>query len=86
MRCAQVVVLPKSVTPSRVEENLKSTSVSLHICASLLIAIIVPVFELPEELFNKLEEAATAHAPKRVVNPSQNWKLGFDIFDEDWPL
>ena len=86
MRSTQVVVLPKSVTPSRVEENLKSTSVSSHICAPALIAILVSVFELPEELFNKMEEAATAHVPQRVVNPSQNWKLGFDIFDEDWPL
>lgn len=37
-------------------------------------------------MFNKLEEAATSHPPQRVVNPSENWKLGFDVFDEDWPL
>jgi len=60
------VVLPKSVTPSRVEENFK-------------------VVTLPEDLFNKLEEAATAHPPQRVLNPSKNWGLDYDIFDENLP-
>ncbi|EIW52463.1 uncharacterized protein TRAVEDRAFT_32150 [Trametes versicolor FP-101664 SS1] len=58
------VVLPKSVTPSRVVENLN-------------------VVKLPEDLFNKLEAAAAAHPPKRVVNPSKGWGLSFDIFDDD---
>ncbi|KAI0365357.1 hypothetical protein BV20DRAFT_973384 [Pilatotrama ljubarskyi] len=58
------VVLPKSVTPSRVIENLH-------------------VVKLPEDLFEKLEKAATSHPPQRVVNPSKNWGLSFDIFDDD---
>ncbi|KAI0080695.1 hypothetical protein K474DRAFT_1682434 [Panus rudis PR-1116 ss-1] len=61
------VVLPKSVHPSRVEENFK-------------------VVALPDDLFEKLEKAATSHPPQRVVNPSKNWGLDFDIFDENWPL
>jgi len=59
------IVLPKSVTPSRVEENFK-------------------VYELPEDLFNQLEEAATSHPPERVVNPSKGWGLDFDVYD-DYP-
>ncbi|KAI0823952.1 NADP-dependent oxidoreductase domain-containing protein [Trametes gibbosa] len=58
------VVLPKTVTPSRVVENLR-------------------VVKLPEVLFDKLEKAAAAHPPKRVVNPSQGWGLSFDIFNDD---
>ncbi|KAI9065994.1 hypothetical protein FKP32DRAFT_1756257 [Trametes sanguinea] len=58
------VVLPKSVTPSRVIENFH-------------------VVKLPDELFNKLEKAATSHPPKRVLNPSKNWNLPFDVFDDD---
>lgn len=41
------------------------------------------VVKLPEDLFNKLEAAAAAHPPKRVVNPSKGWGLSFDIFDDD---
>ncbi|KAH9922985.1 NADP-dependent oxidoreductase domain-containing protein [Fomitopsis serialis] len=59
------IVLPKSVTPSRVEENFK-------------------VFPLPDDLFDKLEAAAAAHPPQRVVNPSKGWRLDFDVFD-DYP-
>ncbi|EKM49621.1 uncharacterized protein PHACADRAFT_154100 [Phanerochaete carnosa HHB-10118-sp] len=61
------VVLPKSVTPSRIDENIK-------------------IFALPDDLFDKLEAAATVHPPQRTFNPSKSWGLGFDIFDEDWPL
>ncbi|KAI1783566.1 NADP-dependent oxidoreductase domain-containing protein [Ganoderma leucocontextum] len=58
------IVLPKSVTPSRVEENHH-------------------VRRLPIELFIKLEKAAQAHPPRRVVNPSKRYNLGYDIFDDD---
>ncbi|PSR73736.1 hypothetical protein PHLCEN_2v10426 [Hermanssonia centrifuga] len=61
------IVLPKSVTPSRVVENLK-------------------VVALPDDLFKKLEEAATSHKPKRILNPSKGWKLDFDVFDENLPF
>ncbi|KXN92855.1 Aldehyde reductase 1 [Leucoagaricus sp. SymC.cos] len=44
------VVLPKSVTPSRIVENFH-------------------VVSLPEDVFEKLEKAATSHKPERSVNP-----------------
>ncbi|KAI0088546.1 NADP-dependent oxidoreductase domain-containing protein [Irpex rosettiformis] len=61
------VVLPKSVTPSRIDENLQ-------------------VYELPQDLFEKLEKAAEGHEPKRTVNPSKGVGLGYDVFDEGWPF
>jgi hypothetical protein len=42
----------------------------------------VSVTLLPEHLFDQLEEAANAHPPQRVVNPSKGWGLDFDIFDD----
>ncbi|KAF4577462.1 hypothetical protein EYR40_003002 [Pleurotus pulmonarius] len=43
------------------------------------------VTALPQEAFDRLENAATAHPPQRVFNPSKNWGLDFDVFD-DTPL
>ena len=40
----------------------------------------VAVFELPQDVFQRIEAAAAAHPPKRIVNPSKSW--GVDIFDE----
>ncbi|KAH7927674.1 Aldo/keto reductase [Leucogyrophana mollusca] len=57
------IVLPKSVTASRIVENYD-------------------VFEIPQDLFERLEAAATAHTPQRVVNPSRGWGLPFDVFDD----
>lgn len=40
------------------------------------------VKKLPQETFDAIEAAATAHEPLRVVNPSKGWGLKFDVFDE----
>ena len=37
------------------------------------------VSELPEDLFQEMEDAAASHPPQRVVNPSKSWGLNFDI-------
>lgn len=76
----QTVVLPKSVTPSRIVENLNGKYPSHLVQAETDWSTVV---KLPEDLFNKLEAAAAAHPPKRVVNPSKGWGLSFDIFDDD---
>jgi diketogulonate reductase-like aldo/keto reductase len=57
------VVLPKSVTPSHIENNFQ-------------------VVALPQESFDRLEKAATSHEPQRIMNPSKDWGLDFDIFDD----
>lgn len=44
------------------------------------------VYELPQDLFDKLEKAAASHPPKRTVNPSKALGLGYDLFDEGWPF
>jgi diketogulonate reductase-like aldo/keto reductase len=40
------------------------------------------VGKLPDADFRVLEDAACAHPPKRVANPSKSWGLDFDIFDD----
>jgi hypothetical protein len=42
----------------------------------------IPVVELPQDWFDKLENAATSHEPHRTNNPSKGWGLDFDIFDD----
>ncbi|KAK2465273.1 hypothetical protein APHAL10511_002627 [Amanita phalloides] len=54
------VVLPKSVTPSRIDENIQ-------------------VAALPQAAFDKLENAAITHKPRRGLDPSKDW--GVNIFD-----
>jgi hypothetical protein len=47
--------------------------------------VLNPVGALPSDLFEKLEKAATRHKPRRLMNPSKEWGLDFDIFD-DYPM
>lgn len=79
-----VIVLPKSVTPSRIIENLEGES-SIQIPYPFILTMdFVSVFTLPEDMFDKLEKASVSHKPLRVVNPSKGWGLDYDIFD-DYP-
>jgi hypothetical protein len=75
--------LPKSVTPSRVEENFHGKSDGYVHLFDLLIHTYInhTVTALPQDLFDKLEQAATSHPPQRVVNPSKGWGLGYDVFE-----
>jgi hypothetical protein len=53
----------------------------LILSSDILVHSHLLVFELPQEDFEKLETAANSHPPQRVVNPSNGWKLPFDVFD-----
>ena len=55
-------------------------------CSAVGFLTKMTVFKLPQDAFDKLEAAAAAHPPKRVVNPSERWGLGFDLFDDNWPF
>lgn len=44
----------------------------------------IAVTKLPQELFDRIEKAATSHEPERAVNPSKGWGVDYDIFD-DYP-
>lgn len=79
----QTVVLPKSVTPSRVEENLHGTSFLTHYMIYNSRRIHCVVTHLPAAAFDAIEAASVSHPPQRVVNPSKAWGLDFDIFDEE---
>ncbi len=71
---------------SRLQEFRKIS----RVCSFMLCYILAyfweyyTVYELPQDLFKKLERASVAHPPHRVVNPSKGWGLGYDIFD-DYP-
>jgi hypothetical protein len=43
---------------------------------------LIPVVELPQDWFDKLENAAVSHKAHRTSNPSKSWGLDFDIFDD----
>jgi hypothetical protein len=76
----QSVVLPKSVTVSRIEENLKcrfQTCFYNYIVIDQVFESHI-VFTLPQDLFERIEKAAAEHPPFRSVDPSDNW--GYDIF------
>ena len=76
-------MLPKSVTPSRIEENFHGACVRC-LCSNLqLKRCVYAVRRLPDTLFEKLEKAAVSHPPRRVVNPSKRLNLPYDIFDDD---
>ncbi|KAG6902476.1 hypothetical protein C0995_016053 [Termitomyces sp. Mi166 len=72
------VALPKSVTPSRVIQNLQSKDHVLSL-SYVLNHHIFEVTKLPPELAEKLENAATSHKPERAVDMSKNW--GINIFE-----
>lgn len=77
-----VIVLPKSVTPSRIEENCHSEfRIIFVLCNGQVLILHCQVSAIPQDLFDKLEAAAASHPPQRVVNPSKNWGLDFDIFE-----
>ena len=77
-------MLPKSVTPSRVEENFQGAFLMRGVGPTGRADRVLAVFELPQDLFDELEAAATAHPPQRVVNPSKGWGLDWDVYD-DYP-
>ena len=52
----------------------------VHLTANRIIPV---VFKLPEDLVEKLEKAAAAHPPRRVVNPSKRYNLPYDLYDDD---
>lgn len=77
--CLQTVVLPKSVTPSRVEENFNGKTHLPYLCLRSIYLTTHLVTKLPQDLFEKLEKAATSHKPERGLDPSKSW--GVDIFE-----
>ncbi|KAG1803278.1 hypothetical protein EV424DRAFT_1582184 [Suillus variegatus] len=73
-----MIILLKSMTPSRIAENLADEKVQTFVRQYHSIR---PVFELPQEDFERFETAAALHPLQRVVNLSTGWKLPFDVFD-----
>lgn len=73
-------MLPKSVTPSRIEENFKGEFASQGVCSTNahFFVVTIIVVALPPAAFELLEKAATSHKPLRTVDPSKRW--GVDIW------
>lgn len=71
-------MLPKSVTPSRIESNFKGRLPTLANMRSRADHRYEQDIELSDEELDQLEKAASAHPPKRTVNP--NW--GLDVFED----
>lgn len=65
----------------------RASRVSLHLRLQVLSAWVLSaphpaVHTLPKDLFDKLEKAAVAHPSQCIVNMSENWGLGFNVFDD----
>ena len=72
------VVLPKSVTPSRIESNLKRKTFSIRCLSGMTILSCYAVIDLSAEDVQKIEKEAASKPQHRVVNP--NWT---DVFEDD---
>lgn len=82
-RCCLRLLSYRRVSPRHGSGKIcKVVAYFLHLAR--VTEILVQVFKLPDELFVKLEKAATSHPPQRMVNPSKSYGLKFDIFD-DYP-
>jgi len=74
----QTIVLPKSVTPSRIEENYQGLSTcQLGIGEVGSADTLWTVSILPADAVEKLERVANSHKPSRSVDP----KWGVDIWN-----
>jgi hypothetical protein len=70
------------VTPYRIKENLHGMFFAVYWFQHIFSLSPISVVPLPQESFERLEQAATSHEPHRTGNPSKRWGLDFDIFDD----